>query len=138
MSTLTNAFQQSIGHPVPDWSARPRPERIALEGRYCRLEPLDAERHAADLYAAYSQAPDGSDWTYLAHGPYTDEASYRDYARGAQASPDPLHYTVIDRATGRAVGTLALMRIDPANGVIEVGSVTFSPLLKRTPISTEA
>ena len=57
--------------------ARPRPERIVLEGRYCRLEPLDAERHAADLHAAYSQAPDGSDWTYLAHGPYADEASYR-------------------------------------------------------------
>lgn len=61
LSTLTNAFQQPIGHPVPDWSARPRPERIVLEGRYCRLEPLDAERHAADLHAAYSQAPDGSD-----------------------------------------------------------------------------
>ena len=72
--------------PVPDWSARPRPERIVLEGRYCRLEPLDAERHAADLHAAYSQAPDGSDWTYLAHGPYADEASYREYARTAQAA----------------------------------------------------
>ncbi|NKE29950.1 N-acetyltransferase, partial [Mycobacterium tuberculosis] len=48
-----------------DRSTRPRPERIVLEGRYCRLEPLDAERHAADLHAAYSQAPDGSDWTYL-------------------------------------------------------------------------
>ncbi|MDI9690632.1 N-acetyltransferase, partial [Burkholderia cenocepacia] len=77
--------------------------RIALEGRYCRLEPLDAERHAADLYAAYAQAPDGSDWTYLAHGPYADESSYRDYARGAQASTDPLHYTVIDRAARGAV-----------------------------------
>lgn len=85
LSTLTNAFQQPIGHPVPDWSTRPRPERIVLEGRYCRLEPLDAERHAADLHAAYSQAPDGSDWTYLAHGPYADEASYREYARTAQA-----------------------------------------------------
>src|SRR5476649_1327208 len=30
------------------------------------------------------------------------------------------------------------MRIDRANGVIEVGNVAFSPLLKRTPISTEA
>ena len=30
------------------------------------------------------------------------------------------------------------MRMDPTNGVIEVGFVTFSPLLKRTPISTEA
>ncbi|WP_041494118.1 GNAT family N-acetyltransferase [Burkholderia sp. KJ006] len=138
MSTPTNDLQQPIGRPVPDWSARPRPERIVLEGRYCRLEPLDAERHAAELYAAYAQAPDAGDWTYLAHGPYADESSFRDYLRGAAASADPLHYTVIDRATNRAVGTLALMRIDPANGVIEVGSVTFSPLLKRTPVSTDA
>lgn len=138
LTTLTNAYQQPIGQPVPDWSTRPRPQRITLEGRYCRLEPLDADRHAADLYAAYSQAADGRDWTYLAHGPYADEASYREYARVAATSADPLHYTVIDLATGRAVGTLALMRIDPANGVIEVGSVTFSPALKRTPVSTEA
>jgi hypothetical protein len=71
LSTPTNDLQQPIGRPVPDWS-RPRPERIVLEGRYCRLEPLDAERHAAELYAAYAQAPDASDWTYLAHGPYAD------------------------------------------------------------------
>ena len=29
------------------------------------------------------------------------------------------------------------MRIDPANGVIEVGYVTYSPRMKRTRISTE-
>ena len=45
---------------------------------------------------------------------------------------------MIDLATGKAVGTLALMRIDRANGVIEVGHVTYSPRLKRTRIATEA
>ena len=30
------------------------------------------------------------------------------------------------------------MRIDPKNGVVEVGHVHFSPLLSRTPMSTEA
>ena len=30
------------------------------------------------------------------------------------------------------------MRIDPANGAIEVGTVNFSPFLKNTPMSTEA
>jgi RimJ/RimL family protein N-acetyltransferase len=45
---------------------------------------------------------------------------------------------VVDQATGNAVGTLSLMRIDPAHGAIEVGNVTFSPLMKRTPVSTEA
>ncbi|PCE33169.1 GNAT family N-acetyltransferase [Burkholderia ubonensis] len=137
MST-TNAYQQSVGQPLPDWSARPRPQPVTLHGRHCRIEPLDADRHAADLYAAYASAPDGRNWTYLAHGPYTDEASYRAYARTAAESTDPMHFAVIDVASGRAVGTLALMRIDPANGVIEVGSVTFSPALQRTPISTEA
>ncbi|KWE74532.1 GCN5 family acetyltransferase [Burkholderia ubonensis] len=137
MST-TNAYQQPVGQPLPDWSARPRPQPVTLHGRHCRIEPLDAERHAADLYAAYAAAPDGRNWTYLAHGPYTDEASYRAYARTAAASTDPMHFVVIDVASGRAVGTLALMRIDPANGVIEVGSVSFSPALQRTPISTEA
>src|SRR5471032_1422936 len=34
--------------------------------------------------------------------------------------------------------TLSLMRIDRANEFIEVGNVAFSPLLKRTPIATEA
>jgi RimJ/RimL family protein N-acetyltransferase len=111
MSSILNPFQQPIGAPLPDWSPRARPPHsAAIEGRYCRLEPLDAERHAAALYAAYSQAEDGRDWTYA----------------------------VIERKTGNAVGTLSLMRIDPANGVVEVGFVAFSPLLKRTPVSTEA
>ncbi|GAC1326213.1 MAG: GNAT family protein [Collimonas sp.] len=138
MSTILNPYQQPVGAPVPGWSARAKPPRNVIEGRYCRLEPLDPQRHAADLYAAYSKAPDDRDWTYLSVGPFADAASYRDYAERAAASLDPLHYAVIERKTGRAVGTLALMRIDPANGVIEVGFVTFSPLLKRTPVSTEA
>ncbi|OZI75058.1 GNAT family N-acetyltransferase [Bordetella genomosp. 12] len=135
---LLNAFDQPVGESLPDWSARPRPPRTALEGRFCRLEPLDARRHAADLFAAYSAAPDGRDWTYLTVGPFDSEQSYRAYCEQAERSEDPLHFAVIDRASGRAVGTLAYMRIDPGNGVIEVGSVTFSPALKRTPISTEA
>jgi RimJ/RimL family protein N-acetyltransferase len=138
LSHTTNAHGQPIGLPLPDWTPRPRPARVTLDGSHCRLEPLDAQRHGAELYAAYAAAPDDRDWTYLAVGPFADEAGYLDYARGAAASEDPLHYAVIDRASGRAVGTLALMRIDPANGVIEIGSVTFSRALQRTPASTEA
>lgn len=138
MSTLTNEYGQPIGAPVPGWSPRPLPSGVTLEGTYCRLEALDVERHASALYAAYRAAPDGRDWTYLAIGPFDDEQAYRRYAETAARSTDPRHYAVIDRNTGKAVGTLALMRIEPAQGVIEVGSVTFSPLLKRTPISTEA
>ncbi|SAL67780.1 N-acetyltransferase GCN5 [Caballeronia cordobensis] len=136
--TRTNEYQQAVGEPVADWTARERPARIGIDGTHCRLEPLDAARHAADLFDAYGKASDGSDWTYLFVGPFTDFDAFRDYLTKAAASADPLHYTVIDTKSGKAVGTLALMRIEPAHGVIEVGSVTFSPLLKQTRISTEA
>ena len=136
--TRTNEYQQPIGEPVSEWKARERPARIGIDGKHCRLEPVDVERHAADLYEAYGKASDGSDWTYLFVGPFTEFDAFRDYLTKAAASADPLHYTVIDTKSGKAVGTLALMRIEPVHGVIEVGSVTFSPLLKQTRISTEA
>ena len=133
-----NAHQQPIGHPLPDWTARPRPAHAVIEGRYCRLEPLNVAAHAEDLFQGYCQQNDGSDWTYLPIGPFADLDSYRTHLQTAAASQDPQHWAVIDLRSQRAVGTLALMRMDPVNGVIEVGHVTFSPLMKRTPVSTEA
>ena len=123
---------------MPGWSPRPVPGEVTLEGTHCRLEPLDAQRHVQELYDAYRAAPDGRDWTYLSVGPFAEAQDYRRHLEAAARSTDPKHFAVIDRKTRKAVGTLALMRIDPANGVVEVGFVTFSPLLKRTPISTEA
>lgn len=133
-----NEYGQPIGFPIGGWTPRPQPAAVTLPGRYCRLEPLDADTHAAELYAAYNQARDGSDWTYLFVGPFDSAEAYRAYAETAAQSTDPRHFAVIDLSTGKAVGTLALMRIDPTHGAIEVGSVTFSPLLKQSPLSTEA
>jgi RimJ/RimL family protein N-acetyltransferase len=138
VTQAANASHRPVGESIPDWTPRPLPPRIPLDGRYCRLEPLDAARHAAELHDAYSHAENGGDWTYMPVGPFDDFASYRAYVDPVSASSDPLHYAVVDKKTLRAIGTLALMRIDPNNGVIEVGSVAFSPLLKQTAISTEA
>jgi RimJ/RimL family protein N-acetyltransferase len=138
MTARLNAFNQPIGPDVTDWAPRQRPPHIVLQGRTCRLEPLSVEAHADSLYEAYCAQTDGSDWTYLFVGPFTDADSYCAYLQTAAASTDPLHWAVVDETTGSAVGTLSLMRIDPVHGAIEVGSVTFSPLMKRTPMSTEA
>ncbi|MFJ6793647.1 GNAT family N-acetyltransferase [Streptomyces sp. NPDC091268] len=137
MSVL-NEYGQPVGEPLPDWSPRPLPGAVTLRGDRCRLEPLNADRHAADLYAAYSSGPDHRDWTYMAAGPFEDEAAYRRHAEAAAAGSDPRHYAVIDLGRERAVGTLSLMRQTPVHGVVEVGNVMFSPLMKRSPISTEA
>ncbi len=54
------------------------------------------------------------------------------------SSDDPLFHTIVDLATGKAVGVATFMRIDRAHGVIEVGNINYSPLLQRTPAATEA
>lgn len=138
MNQLLNEYGQPVGRPMPEWTARARPQRKSIEGRYCGLEALQPQQQGRDLFDAYGTAADGRDWTYMVMGPFTESGAFQEYLEKAAASEDPLHYAVVDRVAGRAVGTLALMRIDPVNGVIEVGSVMFSPLLKRTPISTEA
>lgn len=137
-NAYTNAFGQPIGAPVPGWQPRPAPPRTPAQGRFCRIEPVDPGRHADDLHAAYATAADGRDWTYMSAGPFADAESYRAYLRKAAETDDPLHHAIVDLATGKAVGTFALMRADRANGAIEVGFVAYSPLLQKTCAGTEA
>ncbi|MEM7056755.1 MAG: GNAT family protein [Pseudomonadota bacterium] len=135
VSQSTNDLGQPIGALVADWTPPPRPSRMTLIGQSCRLEPLSVE-HAADLYAAHGHDTEGRNWTYLPAGPYETFEGYRDWVWEAAASPDPMHYTIItDKGP---VGTASYLRIAPSAGSIEVGYITFSPLMQRTRASTEA
>jgi RimJ/RimL family protein N-acetyltransferase len=138
MTVHRNAYGQPIGPALPDWSPRQRPQRTDMAGRYCRIEPVNVARHEDDLLTAYLDAPDDRDWTYLSWERPTTVAQFREYLTKLQASEDPLHFTLIDTQSGKAVGTAALLRIEPAHGVIEVGSITFSPRLKKTRAATES
>ena len=133
-----DGYGQEIGAALDGWSPPPSPSREAIAGRWCRLEPLDAGRHADDLFAAYAVAPDARDWTYLPLERPADADALRALVASQALSRDPLHFAIVAADTGHAVGSAALMRIDPVNGVIEVGHINFSPDLKRTRAGTEA
>jgi RimJ/RimL family protein N-acetyltransferase len=136
--TRQNQYDQPIGDTVPGWSTRPLPRHANIEGRYCRLEPVDAKRHGPDLFAANTAAPDGRAWTYLFQEPFAQYEAFQVHLEQMQTSRDPLFFALVDGKTQRAVGYLGLMRIDPAHGVIEVGNINYSPLVQRTPAATEA
>jgi RimJ/RimL family protein N-acetyltransferase len=127
---------QPTGAPVPDWAPPPWPPRTPLEGRYARVEPLDPARHAADLFAA-NGASDAI-WTYLAYGPFETLEAYRAWMEATCLGEDPLFHAVIDKATGRAAGVAAYLRIAPEAGSIEVGHINYAPALQRTRAGTEA
>jgi RimJ/RimL family protein N-acetyltransferase len=133
-----NEFGQPIGFDLPAWKVPPFPPHATLEGRYCRVEPLNAARHARDLYEAQGEDAGGTRWTYLAHGPYDNSSDYEKWCRVAESSRDPQFYAIVDAASDRAVGICAYMRIDPNNGVIEIGNINFSPRLAQTRAATES
>lgn len=132
-----NQFGQPVGEALIDWQPRQPASRVTLKGRYCYLEPLRVE-HADALFRAYHLAEDTRSWTWLLREPDATAADFSQWVASVSDLPDPMHFTVFDNQTHSPVGTLALMRIDPKNGVVEVGHVHFSPLLSRTPMSTEA
>jgi RimJ/RimL family protein N-acetyltransferase len=137
MAQHRNALGQPIGEPVPGWTARPRPPLTAIEGRHCRIEPLDPDRHGASLHRAFAEDRDGRMWTYMTYGPFATLADWRAWAEPASRSQDPMFHAILGR-DGEALGVASYLRIDPANGVIEVGNIHYAPRLQRTVAATEA
>ncbi len=135
--TCLNALGQPVGDPLPDWTPPLAPTAKPLIGRYCRLEPLDAARHGAALFAAFAADSAGANWTYLPYGPFVDEAAFTAWLASVAGGSDPLFFAVID-AGGQACGIVSYLRITPAHGCIEIGHLHFSEALKHTPAATEA
>jgi RimJ/RimL family protein N-acetyltransferase len=131
-----NELGQPIGFALQQWSPPPGPPREPMQGRYCRVVPID-ERFAPDLFDAYSLDREGRNWTYLPYGPFQTVDEYRAWMRATCFGPDPFFYAILDR-NERAIGVTAHMRIMPAAGSIEVGHVNFSPRLQRSRAATEA
>jgi RimJ/RimL family protein N-acetyltransferase len=127
-----------IGVALPDWTARPRPAREPVEGRWVRLEPLDPERHGPAIHTANLHDPTGAMWTYLPYGPFASLAAWQSWATPMAASSDPLFFAIVDRTTGRAAGVASYLAIEPVHGSIEVGHIALSPRLQRTPAATDA
>ena len=67
----------AVGFPVSGWQPCHPPARSVMSGRYCRLEPLNINHHAQDLYQAYQASADGRIWTYLTSGPFDDFEAYQ-------------------------------------------------------------
>jgi RimJ/RimL family protein N-acetyltransferase len=126
------------GQPIgAELDARParRPGAVTLTGRYGTVARLDPSRHRATLWDAVR----GHDkiWTYMAYGPFADDAAFSDWLASRVELADPYYYAILE-PTGRAVGLATLMAIRPDMRVVEVGNILLSPVLQRTPLATEA
>src|SRR5215471_13763413 len=123
MEPERNHLNQRIGPVVPNWKPPAAPSRQPMEGRFCRLEALNPDRHASSLYAANALDEDGRIWTYLPYGPFDNFDLYRRWVDGVSRGSDPMFFAVVNLATELAEGVASFLRVDPANGSVEVGHI---------------
>jgi RimJ/RimL family protein N-acetyltransferase len=138
MTEHYNHLNQPIGFPVPEWTPPPFPPDEPMSGRYCRVERLAPERHAAELFKANITDSEGHNWNYLPYGPFDSLVQYRKWLDATCCNSDPLFHAILDQMTGKAVGVASYLRITPEQGTIEVGHINYSPRLQRKPAATEA
>ncbi|MHB8293886.1 MAG: GNAT family N-acetyltransferase [Acidimicrobiales bacterium] len=136
--TEINELGQPIGDLLSGWSARQAPPGRVLQGRWCRLEPVDRDRHAGDLYRANGRDGSGRMWTYLPYGPFTGLGSYAEWMEQVACGDGALFFAVVTAGDEHATGVLALQRVDVWSGSAEVGHIAFSPELQGTTAATEA
>ncbi|MGL5824663.1 MAG: GNAT family N-acetyltransferase [Nocardioides sp.] len=131
-----NEFGQPMGAPVPTWTGARPAESIVLSGRFVRVEPL-ADQHAGGLFAALGGLGNAARWTYTSLAQPADPAGMRDQIARQVGDPATVSFAIVPLGLPPA-GRASYLRIDPANGSIEVGAIQYGDALVRTAAATEA
>lgn len=136
---MNKKIERAVGEIVENKPPGLAPDLRPLFGRWMRLEPLSAEKHAQDLYDSFKDSdPEHHIWTYLGYGPFADVTAFRSWLLERELSRDPWFYAYVRRDTGKAAGMGAFMRLDAPNGVIEIGHIWMSPGLQKTREASDA
>lgn len=131
--TRTNDLGQAVGDPVA-WHGATPPRRTDLAGRYVDLVPVTAG-HGRELL---EQAGEPWLWTYRPEDPPSDEEEARRRCEAWASATASLTWAIVPRSSGVLEGVVSWMRIDPAQGSVEVAAVLYGERLQRTRAATEA
>jgi len=109
---------------------------VVLEGRHVRLEPL-SEAHHADLAAV---GLDEELWRWIPTPVRTPQemSGYIQTALEEQSRGVSLPFALIEKTSGRAIGSTRYGNIDRAHHRVEIGWTWVAPPWQRTGVNTEA
>lgn len=131
---MKSATARPVG-PLIDTTPGQQPGPVLLQGRFGQVTKLHPTRDSMALWRVLSDHDES--WPYMSYGPFSDAGAFLNFLVGIEAGNDPYYYAILNPG-GDAVGWASLMEIRPAQRVIEVGSIVYSPELQRTALATEA
>ncbi|WP_394687931.1 GNAT family N-acetyltransferase [Hoeflea sp.] len=120
------------------WTPRAAPQAFSATGRYVMIEPFRRHAHEATLWEALGGETVNDLIRYFPNGPYAQPSELCDWLEKSARELGWVTCVFRGRKSGDVVGMASYMRPDPANGVVEVGSVAHGAAMARTPMSTEA
>jgi RimJ/RimL family protein N-acetyltransferase len=111
-------------------------EPVSLEGRHVRLEPL-TKAHLAGLAQV---GLDDELWRWIPTAVRTreDMAAYIETALQEQERGVSLPFAILEKATGRAIGSTRYGNIDRTHHRVEIGWTWVAREWQRTAMNTEA
>ena len=109
------------------------PSSKFLKGNFVILEPINIEKHCDDLFECFALDQKGDLWTYMPDGPFTKKSEFKKYLKNT----DCFFYSIYSHRHKKYCGLASYLRIQPKIGSIEVGYITYSPLLQKTVEATE-
>jgi RimJ/RimL family protein N-acetyltransferase len=130
----TDDFGLPVGRDLAGWVPPSMISDAVLDGDYVRLRPLTVD-DAKTVYAALEHARHDL-WTYMPFGPFYSVDDASKYLSHMVDQPDWQPYII--EVDGLVQGFNSYLRINPPDGVIEIGSIVFSPQLQRTTAATES
>ncbi len=138
MKNPTNEWKQTVGFLVETWRPVGLPDGESLNGYFSRMERLRKDHPLEELFHAFTRSQDEERWTYLPYGPFKNFPSFETWINEFALSEDPFFYLIFSSDSREPLGLSSYTRIDPENGVIEVGHIHFSKGLQKHAAATEA
>jgi RimJ/RimL family protein N-acetyltransferase len=139
MTGSLNDGDWPLGERVENTTPASPPGRKPYTGRFVNLSPVDPEKDVAELYRnSHGSAEKVRLWTYMAYGPFADEAQMQQWLGVCKDSADPLFLTVTSRRFNRQVGMVSFLNIVPQMRSLELGNIWYAPIVHHTNVNTEA
>jgi N-acetyltransferase len=116
--------------------ASPSLEQPTLTGERIELRPLDA----SDRQALLDAAADGQLWNLKVTAVPSAETidAYIDTALSGRAAGTVMPFAIVDRTSGRVIGSTRFWKIDRTHRKLEIGHTWLSESAQRTRANTEA
>jgi RimJ/RimL family protein N-acetyltransferase len=118
------------------WKPRAYPAFEELVGRRATIVPSHADRDGEGLFLATGQG-DPALWNYLPYGPFERAEAFASWFHHHVNDANLLPVTILENTTREVLGCASYMRVDRANGVLEIGHIMYGSALQRTATATE-